>query len=182
MKYEVEQKHPVAGFEAVEAKLAAMGAKIGPVAEELDLYFAHPVRDFVESDEALRIRRKGIKTLITYKGPKIDQTTKTRQEIELPLGEQAGTPERWRELLEVLGFEAVAEVRKQRRKADIAWRGDAVTLTLDDVDRVGTFVELEIVSDEEGVEQAKKHLATLAGELGLSGSERRSYLELLLER
>jgi adenylate cyclase class IV len=47
---------------------------------------------------------------------------------------------------------------------------------------VGTFVELEIVSDEEGVEQAKKHLATLAGELGLSGSERRSYLELLLER
>ncbi len=182
MNYEVEQKHPVPGFEAVEAKLAAMDAKIGPAAEELDLYFAHPVRNFAETDEALRIRRKGNRTLITYKGPKLDQTTKTRQEIELPLGDQPGTPERWRELLEVLGFEAVAEVRKARQRADVAWRGETITVTLDDVDHVGTFVELEIVSDKDGVDQAKTHLAALAAELGLSGSERRSYLELLLGR
>ncbi len=181
MRYEVEQKHPVAGFEGVEAKLATMNAKIGPAAEELDLYFAHPVRNFAETDEALRIRRKGKRTWITYKGPKIDQTTKTRQEIELFLGDEAGTPDRWRELLGVLGFQAVAEIRKMRRRADIAWHGQAVVLTLDDVDCVGTFVELEIESDEHGVEQAKAHLAALAAELGFSTSERRSYLELLLE-
>lgn len=182
MKYEVEQKHVVAGFETVEAKLAAMGATIGPPQEELDLYFAHPVRDFAHTDEALRIRRKGSKTLITYKGPKIDKTTKTRRELELPLGNQPETPDQWRELLEVLGFEAVVEVRKERRKADVAWQGEVVALTLDDVCKVGTFIELEIETDEAGVERAKSRLATLADELGLVGSERRSYLELLLEQ
>ncbi len=180
MKYEVEQKHPIPGFQAVEAGLAVLGATVGPAIEELDLYFAHPVRDFASTDEALRIRRKGGKTLITYKGPKIDQTTKTRQEIELPLGEGPDTPQQWRELLEVLGFKAVAEVRKQRRKVDLAWQGAAVVLTLDDVHQVGTFVELEIESDENGVERAKSQLAALADHLGLEGSERRSYLELLL--
>jgi len=182
VKYEVEQKHPVDGFGPVESKLAAMGVKIGPPQEELDLYVNHPVRDFAQTDEALRIRQKGGKTLITYKGPKIDKTTKTRREIELPLGEQADTPARWRELLEVLSFVAVAEVRKNRRTADVARDGQKVTLTLDDVHHVGTFVELEIESDKEGVEQAKSQLAVLANELGLGTSERRSYLELLLER
>jgi len=181
VNYEVEQKHPVNGFEAVEARLTAMGATIGPAQEELDLYFAHPVRNFAETDEALRIRCKGSKTLITYKGPKIDKTTKTRRELELPLGEEPETPDRWRELLEVLGFAAVAEVRKERRKVDLPWQGENVALTLDDVHNVGTFVELEIVTDEEGVELAKTRLAALAGELGLAESERRSYLELLLE-
>ncbi|MHB8903190.1 MAG: class IV adenylate cyclase [Thermoguttaceae bacterium] len=182
MKFEVEQKHPVAGFSANEARLATMHAKIGPASEELDLYFAHPVRNFAETDEALRIRRTGDKTQITYKGPKIDQTTKTRHEIELPLGDQPGTPELWRQLLEVLGFQAVAEVRKMRRRVDLVWRGEAILLTLDDVDRVGTFVELEIVSDPDQVDHARQCLAGLAGQLGLSDSERRSYLELLLER
>jgi adenylate cyclase class 2 len=180
VKYEVEQKHPVPGFEAVEARLAAMEATIGPAQEELDLYFAHPVRNFAETDEALRIRRKGSKTLITYKGPKIDETTKTRREIELPLGEQPETPDRWRVLLEVLGFEAVIEVHKIRRTAKVAWHGETVALTLDDVAGVGTFIELEIEAGEEGVERAKSQLAALAEELGLEGSERRSYLELLL--
>ena len=119
--------------------------------------------------------------MITYKGPKIDKTTKTRREIELPLGEQPETPDRWRELLEALSFKAVAEVRKARRKVDVAWQGTTVTLTLDDVHNVGTFVELEIESDEAGVERAKSQLAALADELGLVDSERRSYLELLLE-
>lgn len=181
MKYEVEQKHPVSGFEPLEARLIEMGATIGPPQEELDLYVNHPVRDFAETDEALRIRRKGGKTLITYKGPKIDKTTKTRREIELSLGDQPETPGQWRELLDVLSFRAVAEVRKIRRKAEVAWDGQTVTLTLDDVHDVGTFVELEIESDADGIEQAKSHLAALASELGLEGSERRSYLELLLE-
>jgi len=181
MKYEVEQKHPVGGFGAVKEKLAELGAKIGESQEERDLYFAHPVRCFAETDEALRIRCRGGKTLITYKGPKIDTTTKTRREIELPLGEEAETPDQWSAPLEVPGFTAVAEVRKQRRKALVAWENTEVQLTLDDVHGVGTFVELEIEADEAGVEAAKTCLAGLADHLQLEESERRSYLELLLE-
>ncbi len=182
MRYEVEQKFPVAGMGAVEAALAALGADISAPEEEMDLYFAHPQRDFAATDEALRLRRKGSQNYITYKGPKLDATTKTRREIELPLGEAAGAVAAWRELLEVLGFRGVAEVRKSRRKALVTWQDRQVEVSLDAVEGLGTFVELELMADAQQMAAAKACIAGLAAELGLRESERRSYLELLLER
>ena len=108
MKYEVEQKFPVGDMASLESKLVELGAVISDPQQEKDLYYAHPARDFRTTDEALRIRRVGHASYITYKGPKVDQTTKTRREIELPLSAalstEAGTPDAWRSLLEVLDF------------------------------------------------------------------------------
>ncbi len=180
MNYEVEQKFPVEDLTVLAERMQALGATIGEPQVETDLYFAHPARDFAETDEALRIRHKGEKHFITYKGPKIDQTTKTRQEIDLPLPAEAGTFDAWRGILEALGFSPVAEVHKSRRKAHVAWQGREVECSLDEVDQVGTYVELELVVDAEQLDTARSCIGSLAQELGLSGSERRSYLELLL--
>jgi adenylate cyclase class 2 len=182
MQYEVEQKFPVADLEAVEGRLAALGAEIAAAEEEVDLYFAHPARDFAATDEALRLRQKGPRGYITYKGPKIDAVTKTRREIELPLTEAAGGLSDWRSLLEALGFRPVGEVRKSRRKALVPWQGRRVEVSLDAVEHLGTFVELELMAGAEEVAAARASIAALAGELGLTGGERRSYLELLLQR
>jgi adenylate cyclase class 2 len=182
MKYEVEQKFPVADVAAVEGGLAQRGVGVSQPQAEVDLYFAHPARDFARSDEALRIRRQGPLSSITYKGPKIDQTTKTRREIELPLPPGEESAAAWAELLEVLGFRPVAEVRKLRRKVEIPWQGRCVQGSLDEVEGLGSFVELELVEDEAGVESARACIASLAESLGLRESERRSYLELLLAR
>jgi adenylate cyclase, class 2 len=57
-----------------------------------------------------------------------------------------------------------------------------VEASLDEVERLGTFAELELIVEPDGVEAAKQCIASLAKELGLEGSERRSYLELLMER
>ena len=114
MSYEVEQKYPVADLEALVPRIDALGAEISEPRVEVDLYFAHPVRDFAATDEALRLRACAGEVRITYKGPKLDQATKTRREIELPLGSAATTLDEWRGLLEVLGFRPVAEVRKTR--------------------------------------------------------------------
>ncbi len=181
MQYEVEQKFPVADLGAVEAGVAALGAGISPPQQETDLYFAHPARDFAATDEALRLRQRGAEGYITYKGPKLDAVTKTRREIELPLGAAAGGLDGWRELLEALGFRPVAEVRKSRRKAPVAWQDRRVEVSLDVVEHLGTFVELELMASAEAVAAAKACIAALAGQLGLGRSERRSYLELLLE-
>lgn len=181
MKYEVEQKFPVADLAVLEEKLMAMEATISEVRVERDLYFAHPARDFTQTDEAFRIRRKGESNFITYKGPKLDKTTKTRTEIDLPLPAGAETSEQWIGMLEALGFKPVGEVRKSRRKAAIEWQGRQVEGSLDEVDQVGTYAELELVVEEEGVEEAKACIGALAEKLGLVESERRSYLELLLE-
>ena len=182
MKYEVEQKFPVEDFEVVKSKLLANGATVSAPREEIDTYYAHPSRDFARTDEALRIRRVGSASWITYKGPKVDATTKTRREIELPLSEEPEAVEYWPSLLEALGFLPVAEVRKIRRKAAVAWQDREIQATLDDVNEVGAFVELEMGADENGLEAARDCIASLAEALGLRESERRSYLELLFER
>jgi adenylate cyclase, class 2 len=181
MQYEVEQKFPVTDMQALQERLIALGATIGEAQMEVDLYFAHPVRDYSKTDEAVRIRRIGPKNFITYKGPKIDATTKTRREIELPLpdGEEAALS--WICLFEALGFKPVAEVCKSRRKARVSWQEREIECSLDEVQSLGVFCELELLTDQSDLEPAKACIASLAAKLGLKQSERRSYLELLWE-
>lgn len=181
MKYEVEQKFPVADMAALAARLAALGARLSEPGSEVDHYYTHPARDFAATDEALRIRRTDRSNYITYKGPKVDTTTKTRREIELALPQQEQQVAAWESLLEALGFTPIAEVSKYRRKATIPWEGWQVEAALDDVFEVGTFIELELVAEDEELESARACIASLAAKLGLSGSQRKSYLELLLE-
>ena len=182
MKYEVEQKFPVDNLRAVEERLGELGAEITDERVEVDRYYNHPARDFAETDEALRIRRVGTANRITYKGPKIDEVTKTRQELELPLGEGERAAADWMKLLETLGFSTVSEVHKRRRKARVAWQDRTVEVSLDEVTGLGTFVELELVVEEEDLDMARGCIADLADELGLDQSERRGYLHLLLEK
>jgi adenylate cyclase class 2 len=181
MHYEVEQKFPLANTADTEAKLAELGAKFEPPIEQIDHYFRHPSRDFATTDEALRLRQVGSDGFITYKGPKIDPATKTRRELELPLPAGAKTIAQFTELLAALGFSVVATVTKQRRMATIDWDGFEVECASDDVDRAGTFLELEISADDASLENAKKCLTNLGCRLGLEQSERRSYLELVLQ-
>jgi adenylate cyclase class 2 len=180
MRMEVEQKFPVPDFTEIRGRLKGLGARFSEPKSEADTYYQHPARDFAVTDEALRIRRAGDACSITYKGPKIDSSTKTRREIDLPLPEVPGSPDSWGKLLEALGFTPIAEVRKDRTKAHVAWEGCSVEVSLDSVGHLGTFVELELVVDSDGVPSAKACIQSLAGHLGLSDSERRSYLELLL--
>jgi adenylate cyclase class 2 len=182
MIYEVEQKFPVADLTPTEARLADLGAVFGPPIRELDRYFAHPARDFAQTDEALRIRSIGAVNYVTYKGPKIDTTTKTRREIELPLAATAAGAEAFAELLDALGFRPVAEVHKTRRPVTVAWQDHQVTGALDNVDGLGQFVELELCVNASQIDSARTAITSLAEQLGLSQTERRSYLELLLER
>ncbi len=178
-RIEVEQKFPVTDLAEVESRLLALGASISPAIRESDIYFAHPCRDFAASDEALRLRCSDRGQWITYKGPKIDATTKTRREIDLALPGDADVDRQWRPLLEALGFRPIAEVSKRRRKAIVLWQGRQIEVSLDEVDRVGTFVELEIVTEAGDLDAARAAIASLAEHMRLSGSERRSYLELL---
>jgi adenylate cyclase class 2 len=172
----------VADLGQIAARLTALGSPPGEPACEEDCYYRHPARDFARTDEALRIRRVGSARRITYKGPKLDATTKTRLEIELPLAQEPEGAGTWEGLLDALGFTPVAVVRKRRRKAHVPIGDVPIEVSLDEVEELGTFVELEVVAGAGRMESAKALLAELAVRLGLAGSERRSYLELLLER
>lgn len=178
--FEVELKAPIADPTVLTAQVEQLGAEPAGIHEEEDVYFAHPVRDFAKTDEAVRVRRKGDAAWITYKGPKVDATTKTRREIEVPL---AGV-DVWGaaiDLLESLGFRKVRVVRKERRTFEVDWEGWPVLISIDFVQGLGDFVELETHAEEDRVKEARDALLRLAATLGLRKTERRSYLELLLE-
>src|SRR6476619_4596033 len=115
MQYEVEQKHRVSDEAALVGRLQERDGHLEKPIEQSDQYFAHPCRDFATTDEALRIRVVGDQSFVTYKGPKIDKTTKTRQEIELPLDPADRDGSRFASLLAALGFTPVAVARKRRR-------------------------------------------------------------------
>lgn len=180
--YEVEQKYHVADPAAVQQRLSELGAAWTEDVRQVDRYFAHPCRDYSVTDEALRIRQVGEANFVTYKGPKIDRTTKTRRELELllPAGQAYGTD--FAQLLTLLGFTFVAEVCKVRRQAAVPWQGGTVDVAIDRVEDLGNYVEMEIMANSAELESAKERLASLAGELALAEVERRSYLELLLEK
>ena len=182
MQLEIEQKFPVADLSRIRQTLESLGATFKPPVSQVDSYFRHPIRDFATTDEALRLRRVGDENCITYKGPKIDAETKTRRELELSLEPGKKAFDSWTELLEILGFGWVRDVSKSRTPGSITWEGDEVGLALDQVDGLGTYLELEILADEAELESAKKRLLSLAKKLGLRQTEKRGYLDLLLSQ
>lgn len=179
MTWEVELKFPVVDPAAWLPRLQKLGAVFQPAEQQTDEYFNHPARDFGSTDEAFRLRRAGQKNLVTYKGPKVDRTTKTRQEIELLLPAGETTIGQFRGLFLALGFRPAGTVCKSRAAAALPWQGHTVHVALDEVQHLDSFLELEIAADDDGLEAARAALQSLSQRLGLTGSERRSYLELL---
>ncbi len=166
------------------------------VAQE-DIYLGHYARDFGSTDEALRVRsertlpssdgplppfprqahRRGWSTWLTYKGPKLDARSKARVEVEVSTGPTVT------QALLAAGFTTVARVRKIRQ----SWRGGTgpqptLEVAIDEVVGLGLFVELEQRTTVDDLEQTVDRLLQEGAELlgaGV-GTERRSYLELLL--
>ena len=179
---EVELKYPIADASAIEAALCRLGAEVLETRDDVDHYFSAPDRNFATTDEAVRVRQSGEQNALTYKGPKLDAETKTRQEIEVPLAPGAAVAElavRW---LRAIRYHPVAEVRKRRRRFRLSCQEFTVELCLDAVDHLGHFLELEILADEPNIPRARTVLLELAAILGLQKPERRSYLQLLQER
>ena len=172
MHFEVEQKFRVDDPAALLAKLAVRHARLDEAEVQVDRYYAHPARDFAQTDEALRIRRIGQANYVTYKGPKLDATTKTRRRRWSCrcAPSDAGAAD-FADLLAVLGFRPVIEVRKRRRNGQFL-AGPFDRAGVDEVDEVGSFAELEILADAADVEAAEACLASLARELDLINGER----------
>ena len=180
--FEVEQKFAAPGQrDELRRRLEELGATQTREVRQADRYFNHPSRDFAQTDEAFRIRSVGETNFVTWKGPKIDSRTKTRREIETPIGDGEQTAQQFAETCEALGFRPVAVVSKLRTYFELTRGAFNFEVALDDVDSLGTFVEIELVTDEAGLSAAQDAVVQLSEDLDLSDPERRSYLELLLE-
>lgn len=154
-------------------KILAMGAVLKGAEHHHDIYFNSPNRDFRRTDEALRIRIKEEGARLTYKGPKLDMRTKSRLELTVKLDD----PTAMETILTELGFRPSGEVRKQRTKYTLG----EITFALDDVEGLGSFLEIEASAEDDWADEQGKVLEILRL-LGQGESIRKSYLELLEEQ
>jgi adenylate cyclase, class 2 len=176
---EVEMKFPVPNADATRQKLRDLGFRQHATRQEVDRYFNAPDRDFGQTDEALRIRQINERCILTYKGPKRGQLGKVRKEIEVDLA--SGSARHMTDILEQLRYKPSIEVKKARTFFLHSAQKD-VEVSWDEVEGLGTFVELELKVPEEDGPVALTCLQQLAQALGLEKEERRSYLELSLAR
>ena len=184
---EVEIKLPLRRQEKTEETgriaevLCSMGFRKAARFRQRDTYFDNEAGEIRGGGKALRIREtedlmKGVVTAeLNFKGPRMDQVSMTRQELETEVGQA----ETGRRILAALGFSPVLpEVVKERTE----YRREEITAALDRVEGLGDFLELEILADEE-TENGKvlQKLEELLGELGyqMSDTVTRSYLSML---
>ncbi|OTF11720.1 class IV adenylate cyclase [Halorubrum sp. SD612] len=185
---EVEIKVP-ADLDATRERLREVGAEHVAAKRQRDTYYDAPHREFAETDEALRIRREmslsdgegsassadDPAATITYKGPLLDEASKTRAEHETGVDDG----EALAAALSGLGFEPAATVEKRR----VFWAYDGFTVTLDAVTGLDEYVEIERAVESEGeVDAAREAAIEALDRLGLDADDqvRTSYLGLLL--
>lgn len=142
---------------------------------ETDIYFNASERDFRKTDEALRLRRSGGRTYITYKGPKQDSLSQTRNELETAVEDL----DIMKGILTALGYQAIFTVEKSRSRYCL---GD-ITICLDTVKDLGSYIEIEtLISEQARKEAAVSRLLSVLDSLKIPRSEltQKSYLELLM--
>ncbi len=148
LEIEIKIKVDCNEIQNIENDLKKLNAKFSGEKEELDLYLNHPCKDMKENDEAIRIRYVNNKPeTITYKSKRgnKDNPIKSREEITVE------TKEDPMPLFAKLGFSIGVKVKKRRKYYDFG----NVEVSLDFVDNLGCFIEIESKnSKEEDIKQA----------------------------
>lgn len=173
---EVETKLKINNIEQMEERLKGLKGMYKGEKTELDLYFDHQDTLIFRNGGALRVRDADGKYRLTYKGPKKDDETTSREEIEIGI-ESASEMQK---ILAELGFYVLCEVKKQRKTYLL---GDLI-VTLDEVEGLGEFIEVEgKASNDAEYMKKKKEIFMLLNDLKLSSEviSQRSYLEMILD-
>ena len=189
---EIEMKFRVANAAEYERLISeTLGASFGAPTVESDVFFTNEALGFPNEGKSLRIRRRGNYLAATFKGPRLDSQTKTREEIELTLVDER--PElseenarrvdearaNWIRFYERLGFSQYGVVTKSRRRASTEYGGRQFEITLDEIDGLGVFTELEVSAEKEEFVDARAVVMLLAQKLGLRETVTSSYLSMV---
>ncbi|HUV61185.1 MAG TPA: class IV adenylate cyclase [Thermoplasmata archaeon] len=170
---EVEVKFRSPGNDLVIEALKRLGAERLTEESIEDVYYGHPSRDFGSSDEAVRLRRRPDSAELTYKGPRMTSSSaKAREELSMVVSDALSAGR----ILERLGFSELISVRKRRT----TYLMDTLKVDVDEVEGLGQFVELELMTED--VAKAEKLLGSARSELPLGDEVKETYLEMLLNR
>ncbi len=157
---EIEIKLRVENTEGIIKQLEAKGCVFDfPVKQEDNIFIpsSEPTVPVTLGTNVLRIRRQGGKNLFTLKQGQ--ELAKIERELEI------FDPKALEEIILMLGFKKIAQINKTRRKCKM----DGLEICVDEVDGLGSFVEVEKITAEDPGE-VQEQLLDFVAKLGVDVS------------
>ena len=194
--FEVEIKIKVKDKNNFFHGLLKLGAILDVNLIHTDIYYNMPkgLRNFAQTDEALRIRKSsefkeidGIREIlketsdITYKGPKLDKETKSRVEYLCKITDF----EVMDKILITLGFKKIIQLEKNRKAFSLNFKNREIGIVFDTIQHLqGFYAEFEIIVDDfSDIEECKNVIFDVMNRLGYEKKDSitDSYLELVIK-
>jgi len=153
--------------------LETQGADLTPI-HQIDQVFLHGIESFKEFKPGMpvvRLRTVNEKTTLTYKRAINDAGDSLEHETDVDSAQVMQS------ILEEMGYKQVTLVDKTR----IEIKKDELTVVVDNVARLGDFLELEILAEEADSGDAEERILSAAAEYGLTRDdvETKKYDQLL---
>lgn len=164
MKNEIEVKAKVRDLDNIISKLEELGCIMNqPVAQDDCVYNKKGVnpKDHNHGTPVLRIREQMGRITFTLKKNRSNELDCIEKEVDV------SNKNRLEEIIELLDFEKTVEVHKKRRRG----KCNDYEICLDEVDNLGSFIEVEKMSDEDG-EKVQKELFDFLKSLGIKDEDR----------
>ncbi|MBD3329834.1 class IV adenylate cyclase [Candidatus Dojkabacteria bacterium] len=161
---EIEKRFYVKNRNALIGRLKEKGKKIYEN-HQIDSYYTPSHRNFVEERypfEWLRLREQNKKYILTYKHwyPERVKESTHCDEFETSISDKSS----FVRIIEALDFKKIVTVDKLR----LAYSIKGFEVSIDEVKELGTFVEIEIKSEYNSIDDAIMKIYELAKELKLN--------------
>ena len=145
MGLEIEAKISVSSLKSIEERLVKLGAESIHTVKQKDTYLVDNEGFIKNSGIGLRLRRQEEKEgelfILTFKGPKLGGRFKSRQEVEIRVSDFDAALQ----IFLGLGYIPSVTVEKIRK----IWKWDYCSVCLDEVMKLGYYVEIEGPSEEQ---------------------------------
>lgn len=165
MRKEIEVKAKITDTTALLAKLSALGVALSePLKQEDAIYTNFPDEEFADFKPGvnfLRIRKSNGKVLFTLKQSLVNELEGIEKELEV------SSEKEMEDILSLLGYHKAVQVIKTRRKANYK----DYEICLDEVETLGSFIEVEKLTDEDS-EKVQNEMFDLLIILGIEKADR----------
>jgi adenylate cyclase, class 2 len=166
---EIEAKARMANPELVIKNIEALGCQLSESIFQHDWIFLEKgmgLGDVQTGTNVLRIRKTGEQTLLTLKQRQVNPLNKIEYEISI------GDAGKALSIIDLLGYEEVAQVRKSRRIAHFR----DYEICVDEVEELGSYIEVEklmpVETDAATENRVQKELFDFLEKLGVNLAER----------
>ncbi|MCX6792720.1 MAG: class IV adenylate cyclase [Candidatus Falkowbacteria bacterium] len=164
MRQEIEVKAKVNDLEILKQKLVALGCVLSEPLIQNDITFVNHDESYdklLPGENILRIRKSNDKILFTVKQSLSNELACFEREVEI------NSAEEMKEAILLMGYHEVVRINKQRIRTDY----NGYEICLDEVENLGSFIEIEKLTEGEDESLVQAELNKLLLVWGVNESD-----------